>query len=140
MKFVINSSEAKSQSLAQISAIDLAARPIQTVEIRAFKKDRTSKQNRYYHGVVLKTISDYTGYSQGELHELFKSNLLPSKVIVIADKQVEYTQSTTELTTAQFERYISEIVQFASDSLSLYIPDPNEDINVPTRKNKNLSQ
>jgi hypothetical protein len=58
MKITINSSEAKAQVLSLIGAIDLAARPIQTVEVQAFKKDRSSQQNRYYHGVVLKTISD----------------------------------------------------------------------------------
>lgn len=140
MKITINSSEAKTQALVIIGAIDLAARPIQTVEIRAFKKDRSNQQNKYYFGTVLKAISDYTGFSKGDLHELFKSNLLPSKMIMLGDKNVSVTQSTTELTTVEFEQYISEIMQFASESLSLYIPSPNEVLNVPVRKSKSLSQ
>lgn len=134
MKITINSSEAKTQALSLISAIDLAARPIQTVEIRAFKKDRSSQQNKYYWGTVLKVISDYTGYSGSDLHELFKLNLLPSKVIELGDKRVSVTPSTTDLTTIEFEQYIAEIMQFAADSLSLYIPSPNEVFNVPARK------
>jgi hypothetical protein len=126
MKITINSSEAKAEALAVISAIDLTARPIQSVSITAFKKDRSSQQNRYYWGTVLKIISDYTGYSQNDLHDLFKSTFLPSKMIVIGGKNKSITTSTAELTTVEFEQYISDVMQYAIESLSLYIPSPNE--------------
>jgi hypothetical protein len=42
-----------------------------TVEIvlRLPKKGRSGRQNRYYHGVVLKLISETTGYSKDEAHD-----------------------------------------------------------------------
>lgn len=126
MKYTLNCTDAKQSALRHIETIDISVIPIQTVTIANFRKGRTNRQNAYYFGVVLKAISDYTGYSVNELHELFKSNLLPSKVITIGDKNVSITPSTTELSVVDFNDYIEQIAQFAADTLGIYVPHPNE--------------
>jgi hypothetical protein len=126
MKFILNNPHAKQAAITHIQNLDLAARPIQTIEIKAFRKDRSGQQNKYYHGVVIKTISDYTGYHPSEVHALFKENLLPSKVVILGDKQVKITPSTTELSTLEMNAYIEQIAQFASESLGIFIPPPTE--------------
>lgn len=126
MKITINSNEAKAQALGVIGAIDLAARPVKTVEIKAFRKDRTSAQNKYYWKVVIGTIESYTGYSSSELHETFKRQLLPTKIITIGNINKEVASSTADLTTSEFEAYLDQIKQFAASNIGLFIPDANQ--------------
>ena len=126
MRYTLNCKEAKAFCLAHIEGIDLAARPVQTVEIKAFRKDRTSAQNKYYWKVVIGTIESYTGYSSSELHETFKRQLLPTKIITIGNINKEVASSTADLTTLEFEAYLEQIKQFAATNIGLFIPDANQ--------------
>jgi len=40
------------------------------IEIKNKKPSRSSQQNRYYWGVVLQAMSETTGYSVDEMHQL----------------------------------------------------------------------
>lgn len=126
MRYVLNSNEAVRSCLEHITSVNVGQKPIMTVEIKPFRKDRSNQQNRYYHGVVLKMISDYTGYCADELHETFKSQLLPTKVVQIGSVRKEVSTSTTSLTTTQFEDYCEDIRRFAAETIGLVIPDPNQ--------------
>jgi hypothetical protein len=90
-----------------------------TIEPR--KAARSQLQNRYYWGVVVDLISQHTGYSPEELHELLKAKFLPKKLSVcngIGEIQGEFVigGSTTKLNT---------IKQWAAESLDVVIPDPD---------------
>ena len=126
MKITINSSEAKAEALAVISTIDLTARPIQSVSITAFKKDRSSPQNRYYWKIVLGTFSDATGSTDYELHEFCKLKFLPTKIITVGLVGKEVSTSTTLLSTIEFEAYIENIKRFVAVDRGVYIPDVNQ--------------
>ncbi len=39
------------------------------VEIKRLQRKRTLDQNKYYWGVVIKALSEHTGYTPGEMHE-----------------------------------------------------------------------
>lgn len=130
MKYTLNSSTAKQAAIAHIQGIDLAARPVQVVSVENFKKSRTNSQNSYLWGVVYKTISDETGYSCDELHELFKNSFLPHKLVTIGDKSVRITPSTTALKTDEFNEYIELVCRYAAETIGCYIPAPNEPLNV----------
>jgi hypothetical protein len=125
MKYVLNCSQSKNAAITHIQNIDLSARPIFTVSISPFKKSRTNSQNSYLWGVVYKTISDQTGYSCDELHELFKNSFLPHKLITIGDKSVKITPSTTDLTTIEFEEFLELVKRYAAETIGIFIPDPN---------------
>jgi hypothetical protein len=43
------------------------------IEISESRNNRSDLQNRYYWGVVLKYLSDETGHTKDELHEIFKT-------------------------------------------------------------------
>ena len=126
MKFTINSPTAKQACIAYIQNINPAEKPIMDVEIKAFKKDRTSPQNRYYWGIVLKMASEYTGYTCDELHELFKNSFLQGHEVVVGDKRVLVTPSTTKLSTVEFNDYIEDVCRYLSATLGLVVPQPNE--------------
>lgn len=93
--------------------------------IKKYRKKRTIPQNSYYWGIVLDLISEASGYTTEELHELFK-RLYLKKEIVIGGKVYEVSISTKKLNTDQFEKYIEKIKRFAEIKLSLRIPNPNE--------------
>lgn len=104
---------------------ELAALAGQRVEvvIRKYRKRRSNNQNAYYHGVVVKLISDHTGYEADEVHEILKQ-LFFSKEIEVAGK-VLMIATTTKETTSEWEDRMSQIRSWASIELGVFIPEPN---------------
>lgn len=100
------------------------------LEILRGKKIRSNEENRYYWGIVVALISECTGFTPDEVHEILKHQFLRKQVFYPTEGGValgfDITKSTTELTTVEFEKYLSDIRQWASEVLSCYIPLPNE--------------
>lgn len=88
-------------------------------------KSRSHNQNAYYWGVVLSILADHTGDDVESLHEYFKVRFLTRTREAIS-QTYKYIPSTSDLTIMEFERYISQIVKFASFELGCIIPNPNE--------------
>lgn len=74
--------------------------------------ERSDRQNAYYHGVVVKMISDKTGHDPEETHQNLKEHF---KII-----------TTTKMKTTEFQEYIERCRRFAAEFLELNIPDPNQ--------------
>jgi hypothetical protein len=70
-------------------------------------------------------ISHSTGYSRDEVHEILRGKFL-SDSKSIAGEDITFSHSTTELSTVEFEEYLSHIREWASIKLNIYIPEPNE--------------
>jgi len=87
---------------------------------------RSNNQNAYYWGCVLKLVAEHTGYSENELHEVFKNMFLPKKFVTINDREFEITKSTTQVKTTEFEEYVERIREYAGSELQVAIPLPNE--------------
>ena len=98
-----------------------------TVEviIKEYKPKRSNQLNQYYWGVVVKIISNYTGYTKEETHELLKQTFLKKKVL-IEDTWYDTTDSTTKLNNKEMLEFIEEVKQWAAQTLYVYIPDPHE--------------
>ncbi len=97
---------------------------------RIFRKDRSNNQNSYYWGVIISLLSEHTGFSPDEMHEILKHKFLRRTLWVRTkhgtQEQSIIAQSTTRLTTKQFEEYQSQIRQWASMDLGVFLPEPNE--------------
>lgn len=88
-------------------------------------KQRTIRQNRYYWGVIVKLISEHTGFTPTEVHNLLKYQFLKD-IMQIGGKTYGTIKSTTELDTQGFsEDYWEPIRQWAAEELNLFIPDPS---------------
>lgn len=93
-------------------------------------KIRSTPENRYYWGIVIELVSEELGHTKDETHELLKSMFLkemhhlklPNEKI----KEITIIKSTAELTTVEFEEYMSSCRTWASLELELWIPEPNE--------------
>ena len=75
-----------------------------SIVVDTWKKNRSDNENRYYRGVAIKLISEHTGYSDDEVHELLKSMFLKDHLIIEAKNGKErhtIVKSTTRLTTVE---------------------------------------
>ena len=100
-------------------------------------KNRSNPQNKYYWGVIVQTLSDELGYTRNEIHDLIKYRFLSTPDIVkgrTGQVMLQRTKSTTELDTKSFESLMSEIREWASIELGIYLPEPNEILNDQTTK------
>ena len=89
------------------------------------KKRRSLNLNSYYWAVVVKLLSEETGYDKDEMHEVLKSMFLRTRY-QIKGVWVDSTKPTTKLTHKEMSEFIEEVKRFASTTLGVYIPDPNE--------------
>ena len=102
------------------------------------KKTRSSEQNRYYWGVVVRMVCE--GFQalgnpvnpdnneDIELtHEYLKRRFLqPIQVADVNGEVHELGYTTTNLTTSQMMDYIAQVHQFAVEFLNIVIPEPGE--------------
>ena len=89
------------------------------------KKRRSLNLNSYYWAVVVKLLSEETGYDKDEMHAVLKSMFLRTRY-QIKGVWVDSTKSTTKLSNKEMGEFIEEVKRFASTTLGVYIPDPNE--------------
>lgn len=97
------------------------------------KKNRSGNQNRYYWSVVIELISEHTGFTREEIHEILKHKFLRRTIWIPhnADGVKEMNviaRSTTDLTTKEFEEFLSSIRGWAAICLGISIPEPNEQL------------
>ena len=89
--------------------------------IRKPKKQRSNEQNRYFHGVIVKLISEGIGYSPDETKTLLKMMFL------LVEKNGFVTcRETKDLSTVEQEEFNEHCRRWAAAELSINIPLPNE--------------
>ena len=90
---------------------------------RIYRDKSSSKQRRYYFGVLIKILGLYLGYEKDEIHEICKFKFLR----VIDEKGFEYVRSTEDLDTKEREEYHENIRKWGgSMEPPCYLPEPNE--------------
>jgi hypothetical protein len=98
-----------------------------TLTVARATSSRTAAQNAYYWGVVIKHLSDYSGHTPDETHDVLKIMFLPKDVALhtqTGEVVAEFVigGSTTGLTSAQFSDYVERIRVWAFDTLDVSIP------------------
>lgn len=91
------------------------------LEIKRAKEKRSLSQNKYYFGVVVKILSDETGYTSDEMHQI-----LAQKFLGYQKSGVKFYQSTTKLDTLEFEVYLEKIRSWSFSEHGIHTPLPNE--------------
>jgi len=93
-------------------------------------KIRSLPENKYYWGVVIEILSQETGYTKEDMHEVLRRMFLKeiSHIKGKSDKiiEVEFSRSTASLKVWEFEEYLENIRTWASSDLGVIIPSPNE--------------
>jgi len=106
-----------------------------TLTIEEYKKPRSSKQNRYYHGVVLPMVKLGLMDRTGEIVSLeevktFLSYKFITREVADPDSGEVYkiARGTSDLSTKEFNKFTEDIQHWASYYLGIEIPDPGEQL------------
>jgi len=93
------------------------------IEIRKANSRRSLNQNAFLWGVVYPILSDYFGYTTGEMHQICSRQFLS---YFKGDSDIEFVKSTKSLSTMEFEQYIENIRRSSLLNHNIKIPLPNE--------------
>lgn len=91
------------------------------VAVSRLQTPRSMKANRYYWGVVVKTLADFCGYDPDDMHEALAMKFLRIDDCPITG--VPRRKHTPDTDTAEFARYVDDCIRLAAE-LGVVIPDP----------------
>jgi hypothetical protein len=99
------------------------------------KKKRSNNQNAFYWGVLIPLMQKGAKDTWGESWSIDKAHKHLSKIFVfhesVNQKTSEITQtpkSTTELTTTDWEVYVTEIRIYLLENFDIDAPEPNQEL------------
>lgn len=104
-----------------------------TVTIAEAKKDRSDPQNNALYGVAYKALSEFTGYTAPELHEVFLKGYFGSVEREIFGETVIRPRRTTttdengtknKLSTIEFKAFYAFVQQKGAE-IGCWVPDPD---------------
>ena len=106
------------------------------VTIAKRRYTRSNSQNRYWWGVVVPMFAEACGYAPRE-HEAVHDELIRVLVGLKPDSNpvLQIRQSTTDMSTAEFNELIEQAQIFGAEKLGLVIPDPDKNyVSAPKRR------
>lgn len=96
------------------------------VSVSLEPKRRSLTQNAYLWGVVYRTIAEWSGHDDEEIHAAMKDMFIVPKPMILPNGVEIERRSTADLDSADFSEYVSKVKRFAAEN-GLYIPEPNEE-------------
>ena len=97
-----------------------------TVTVQKYRKKRSKDANRYYFGCVVKGLSDYTGYTEAEMHDEILGTYVGWETRVVNGHSRDYPRrrSTTPdvMETMDFQGLIMTGQRMAAE-LGVRLPD-----------------
>ena len=94
------------------------------IEVKEGRAKRSNRQNRYLWSIPYKLLSNHTGYTSEEIHEICKYKFLRAHYEV-GEEKYDVGKSTTKLSTTEFEEYAENIRRWGA-TLGVVIPEPNQ--------------
>lgn len=104
------------------------------IVVKLKRSTRSSNQNRYYWGIVIPLVMQgliELGHdvNKQETHEFIKANFNYEEIVNKDTGELfRMTKSTSRLNKNDFGVMIEKLKVFASEYLNVYIPEPNEDL------------
>lgn len=103
------------------------------VQIESYRKIRSLEQNKVLHWYI-NEISEETGQDADDIKDVLKKKFLTVALLdkdgeIMADNNgevLERVKNTSELNTVEFNEFTEKIRLFAQEFLSIYLPLPNE--------------
>lgn len=96
------------------------------VVVTRWTRTTSNPQYAYYYGVVLKLLSDHTGFTRDEMDDILKDMFLYEYATLPSGQLIRKKISKTVVTTKEFAEFIEEVKRWASIELGVVIPDPDE--------------
>jgi hypothetical protein len=100
------------------------------IEVTRYRRRRSDRQNRFYWPCMVKPFGDFLreqgeGVTDLEAHEILKSRFLRKTITdPKTGTMMDYTRSTTELDTAEFNAYLDMCSAWLANMFGFIMPDP----------------
>lgn len=107
--------------------------------VKKIYNTRSNQQNAYLHGVIIPEVQRgliEAGYSANEVtldavKDLLKYRFAKKEIVnTTTGETIELIQATHEMSTAEMTDFIEEVRRFSSEYLGVYIPSPNEQLEI----------
>lgn len=103
------------------------------ISVQEVKRTRSSQQNRYYWGCVVKHVTDAfrdagNMVNAEDVHDFLKQHVgkLSQVLVTMEGEVLRGPGSTAKLTPTEFGNYVEAVRAWAADMLDLKIPSPDE--------------
>ena len=99
--------------------------------IKQHRKRRSGRQNRWYFSCFVQPFADFLrgqgyGVSDHDAHVILKERFLKRSLVNEKTGEVlEYTKSTADLDTQEFNEYLDACRVFLQDYAGIQVPDPS---------------
>lgn len=106
------------------------------LDISVKRKRRSLPLNNYYWGVVVEMITDCLKNDLGWevdkdiTHQILKERFLYTEAVDPNGEVYKIPKKSSELTNSEFLEYIENCKRFGVVSLNIYVPDPNEQLEI----------
>lgn len=121
MQYILSSDNRRNDAIKHIQSLDLNE-PYEVI-VQPYNKKRSLRQNKLLWNMY-KPISEYTGYTEEELHELFKAVCIGYDVFTFNGEQFLKPKSSTRLTVKGMTKMLEKIMIVGSFlEVNLPIPD-----------------
>lgn len=96
------------------------------VTVEREQTTRSLKANAYLWGVVYRTIAEWSGHTEDEIHEAMKEKFLVRRELVFpSGEEMPVVGSTAILDTVDFSTYVMNVKAWAA-GCGVLIPEPGE--------------
>jgi hypothetical protein len=96
------------------------------VSVKVARPQRSSAQNRFWHGVVVPLFAEHCGYEFAEMKDALALKLLPKEVADLDTGEVHLVPGhTSDLTTREFNDLIERAQRLGAE-MGIDIPSPGE--------------
>jgi len=124
MQYILKNDTRRDAAIKYIQSLDINE-PYEVI-VQPYKKKRSSAQNRFLWKAY-RYISDYTGYTEEELHELFKAACIGYDVFTFNGEKFLKPKTSTRLTVKGMTKMLEKVILVANFlQVGLPIPDDYE--------------
>ena len=128
MRFIIRSKDIRQRCLEAVSVI--TSDVIQEVTIKPYVKNKSAAQLGYLWSTVIPTIrqhvEDATGdrYTDQDIYDYYIDELAPHRVVTISGKPKVVHISASQMTVADMQTFLTDIINVAAEDYDCVIPYP----------------
>lgn len=125
MKFILRNEMIRDNAIATIQSLPLE--PLQVITIEDWHSPRSLEQNAFLHAVPLKLICEHTGFNMDEMKDYLLGEAFGWEEVELFGRTIQRPlRRSSKLNVKEFTWFLEWIEQWASNTLGLLIPRPNE--------------
>ena len=119
-RFIIKTPEIKKNCLAAV--MEIMGDQNMEVIIREYEENHTAEQRNFFH-LLCREMSRDTGFTEGQIKELIKQDVLGTVVVEFAGRTKEVTESSEAQVKKRYSELIDGAYRIAAEA-GIVLPNP----------------